>query len=384
MQRQFTIFSQLIKLFPRYQFDRIVKRYAGDKNVRSLSCWTQFIALLFAQFTGRKSLRDLEISFNSHFKRHYHLGCKTITRSSLADANHKRSANIYTASFEHLLQLTGSNIKQVEVLNIIDSTQVILNSKFKWATGQSKNGVKIHVVYDSSQARPIYFDISNIKKNDILAAKELTIAKGSTYIFDRGYYSFSWWNEIDKAGSRFITRLKSNSPLTLLKERKAIDNEEFDVISDSEAFLNERLTSSRKNPYNRSVRVIRVRLKNYSNKEAITIVSNDLKSSAIKLCKLYKQRWQIELFFKWIKQNLKIKSFLGSSENAVKIQVTVAMIAYILSQYLLKLSKAGITLQRFCQLLQTKLMENEYLQNLLNPPPILTSAIPRSQLWFAI
>lgn len=384
MQVKNTIFSQLIKLFPRHEFDRIVNKYNGDKNVRTLSCWNQFVALLFAQFTNRKSLRDLEASFNSHSNRLYHLGCNQIRKSSLAEANNKRSSDIYEEVFNRILSITNVNVNHQEMLHLIDSTQVILNKNFKWAQGQTKNGIKIHVVYDETSAKPTYFNISDIRKNDISAAKELKLMQGTTYVFDRGYYDFQWWSEIDNNNSRFVTRLKGNSPTTTIKERKVIANEEFDIISDCESRLNARLAKTRKNPYDRAVRVIKVKLRGYSNKEPITIVSNDLKSSAIKLCELYKKRWQIELFFKWIKQNLKIKTFLGTSLNAVKTQVVVAMIAYLVGQYALKLSQAEISLQRFYQMIQTNLMEYKYLQNLFCPPPPSTPVNIYPQLSLAL
>lgn len=373
MRFQDSVFNQLIKVVPRHYFERLVKKHKADFRVRKLGCWELFLCLLYAQFTGRRSLRDLELNFNSNRRHFYHLGCRSeIRRSTLADANNTRPAALFEALFRWVVAvgLKGKQKSQADqMVSLLDASTVVLNqTRFGWATGhKGKSGIKLHTVYDLDAEIPTYFEITEARKSDLTTAKTLTYEAGRTYVCDRAYYDFQFWRDLDEAGCWFVIRLKKNSPTQIHRRRKVFKKDRH-ILSDNEVWLNQRLARSRKNPYNKPLREIIVQVE--SHKEPIRIVTNDLKGKARDIADLYKKRWQIELFFKWIKQNLKIKTFLGTSENAVKIQILVAMIAYILLRLLNRRPfLKDIPLLTLARLIETSLMRRISLLELFAAPP---------------
>lgn len=370
---QDSVFNQLIKVIPRYQFDRLADKYKADFRVRKLGCWELFLCLLYAQFTGRRSLRDLELNFNANRRHFYHLGCRSeIRRSTLADANNTRPAVLFEALFQWVVAmgLKGKQKSQADQMaSLVDASTVVLNkTRFGWATGhKGKSGIKLHTVYDLDAEIPTYFEITEARKSDLTTAKKLTYESGRTYVCDRAYYDFQFWRDLDEAGCWFVIRLKKNSP-TQIHRRRRVFKKDRHILSDNEVLLNQRMARSRKNPYNKPLREITVRVE--GQKDPIRIVTNDLKSKARDIADLYKKRWQIELFFKWIKQNLKIKTFLGTSENAVKIQILVAMIAFILLRLLNRRPFfKDIPLLTLARLIETSLMRRISLLDLFVTPP---------------
>jgi len=369
-----TVFSQILKIFPRYKFERIVRKIGSDYRYKTFKSWNHFVAMLFSQFSGRKSLRDIVDSFNSHASSFYHLGCShKIKRSTLADANNKRNARLFEEIFKNLLPLVNRKTfrESTSVIQALDATLINLNKiKFGWALGmKSVGGIKIHTVYDINEQIPTFFEIAHARTNDIEVAKtRLQLIPESTYVFDKGYYCFTWWARLDEAGCRFVTRLKKHTLVDIVEDKKVTGHE---VLSDQIVSLTskrEREGGVRKkpNPYTKPLRKIEIKREG---KEPLVIISNDLKSSAEEISLLYKKRWQIELFFKWIKQNLKIKSFLGRTKNAVKTQVAIAMISYLLIKILQCKNNLSRSLQSLFRLIQTNLMHLKVLIDVLYPPP---------------
>lgn len=366
MKHRNTIFYQLLTFLPRQRFQAMVDRHKGDHRIRTLSCWDQLIALLFGQFSGRQSLRDLEDSFNSKQAHHYHLGTRAIRRSSLSDANHKRPVAIFQETFFYLLEKVRSQFSgkiAAEMVRLIDSTTIDLNrNQFEWAKFRStKAGVKLHTVYDPNAEIPVYFEITHAKVNDRKALTSLPMLSGVTYVVDRAYNDYGWYYTLDQMNSTFIGRMKINARYEVIESR-AIQSDS--MLSDEVIRLN-----SDKAKTDCPIPLRRIVFERPEDKKVLVFISNDLDRPAEEITELYKQRWQIELFFKWIKQNLKIKQFLGRSENAVMIQVLVAMIAYLL----LKLIQLGIrcdfSLQKIARILSLNLTARRTIEALLHPDP---------------
>jgi hypothetical protein len=391
MRFENTVLSGLLKAVPRGQFARLVAVHGSDRGVRRLPSWSQLVALLVAQLGGCRSLRELEALLASQSGSHYHLGIGRVCRSTLAVANAKRSAGLFEALFACLLgRLAGRLPQNVgrEAVRLIDATSIRLSTAvFQWARFSAEyGGVKLHLVYDPVAAVPVYFTITPNKINDITAAKTLPLAPGTTYVMDRGYCDFAFWAKLDAAKCRFVTRLRRPSPTHLVEARPTTD---ATILADRLVRLNPRLSTQRKNPYEGLLREVVVAR---PEGEPLRLVSNDLDATAEEISQLYKRRppgpagpgscgdgaagccrgWEIELFFKWIKQNLKIKRFLGTSENAIRLQIVTALIAYLLIHYAHRLSHAPTSRQRFRQLLRTSLWQRRPISELapLKPPPL--------------
>jgi hypothetical protein len=326
--------------------------------------WSQFTALAYGQLCGAASLREIEGALLSHKARLCHLHARPIKRSTLADANASRPAAVFTGLLAKLLAQAHRGLRRAleETTYLIDSTSLRLSAlSAEWARFSAKLcGAKAHFVLDADAGVPVYLAVTQAKVNDITAAKAMPIEAGATYVFDLGYYDYGWWAALDEAGCRIVTRLKSNTPLEVIEE-KAVPKE-GPVLSDCIGFLPARQAKSRKNPYRDPVREVRVRIETG---KILRILSNDLDASAEEIAALYKRRWEIELFFRWIKQNLKIKSFLGTSENAIRIQIAVALIVYLLLKLAHTAHKEAITLLLFTKLVKANLMQLKRIDRLL-------------------
>ena len=371
MRFKSTIFSKLIKAIPRREFATIVSKYSGDYRVRRMNCWDQMLGMIYNQLSQKTSLRDLELSFNSQYNNFYHLGCNRLKKSTLSDANKNRSYKIYEEVFQKLVsrienQKWPQSKEVTSLIKAIDATVITLNkTQFGWAKGyKNKMGVKVHTVYDLNAEVPVHFEITTANINDITYACKMEIEAKTTYVFDKGYYKFDWWRQIDSKQSYFITPIKKNSPTEIIKEREIKSNK---ILNDTEVRLSERLSHSRKNPYQKLIRKIKV--KREEGKEPLTLLTNDMQRTAEEIADLYKKRWQIELFFKWIKQNLKIKKFLGRSVNALKIQVITAMISFLLIKYFQNNLPFKKSMQTCARLIQSNLMLKKELIDLFSEPP---------------
>jgi IS4 transposase len=233
-----------------------------------------------------------------------------------------------------------------------------------WATFSADVfGAKAHIVYDPQADRPVYFAVTPAKVNDITAAKAMPIEPGMTYVYDLGYYDYGWWAALDNVGCRFVTRLKKNTPLSVVQENRVPENGH--ILSDRIGHLPQRLAGRRHNPLQTAVREICVL--NEAGKR-LRIVTNDLDAPADEIADLYKQRWQIELFFRWVKQTLRIKHFVGTGENAVRIQIAVALIAFLLLRLAQAAQKAVRRPLDFARLVRANLMHRRRIDRLLQPP----------------
>ena len=367
MRHQNSVFHSLLKHVPWHVFARLVEKHQADKGTRTLKTKSQLVALLYSQFDGGISLRSIEAALASHQLRLYHVGAKPVRRSTLSDANSVRPYQLFVELFEHMLGQANRGVRRTlaEAVRLIDSTSVRLSSLSEdWATfSAGVCGAKVHVVYDLNAERPAYFAVTPANVNDITAAKAMPIEPGATYVFDLGYYDYAWWARLDDEGCRIVTRLKSNTPLAVVSENRVAKG--GSILSDRIGHLPARLASSRKNPLQGPVREIRVMTETG---KVLRLLTNDLDAPAEEIAELYKARWQIELFFRWVKQNLKIKHFLGVTENAVRIQIAVAMIAYLI----LRLAQAAQKIVRsphiFIRLVRANLMHRRSIDNLLKPP----------------
>lgn len=370
MLHQNSVFHTLLKLVPWRAFERLVDEHGADKRVRRLTTKDQLIALLYAQFSGAQSLREIEAGLASHAARLYHLGGSEVSRSTLSDANVARPSAVFAGLFAELLAQAGRGLKRKvgEAVYLIDSTGLRLNAlSADWAHfSAGVCGAKLHVIYDPDAERPIYAAVTPAKINDITAAKVMPITEGATYVFDLGYYDYAWWAKLDAAGCRIVTRLKVNTKLNVVAENPVAKGST--ILSDRIGHLPLRMAGNRKNPFEDAVREVRVRIKTG---KVLRILSNDLDAPAQEIADLYKRRWQIELFFRWVKQTLKIGHFLGTSQNAVRIQIAIALIAFLLLRLAHALQKSVDSLLAFTRLVRSNLMFRRPLDRLLEPPPPL-------------
>jgi Transposase DDE domain/Domain of unknown function (DUF4372) len=368
MRHHNTVFHGILNLVPWGVLDRLVDRYQANKRVRRLSTRNQFVAMLYAQLSEAQSLRAVEASFESHATRLYHLGAKEVPRSTLADANAKRSYEVFTGLLSELMgRCERSLARQVaEATYLVDSTSFRLNSlSADWARfSPGVHGVKLHIVYNPDSERPSLAELTPANVNDITVAKLLPIRPGATYVFDLGYYDYGWWAELDAAGCRLVTRLKVNTPLSVTAENETPKGSS--ILSDRIGLLPSRQAKSRRNPFQDPVREIKVRT---GTGKVLRIVTNDLDAPAEEIAELYKCRWQIELFFRWIKHTLKIRHFFGTSENAVRIQIAVALIAFLLLRFAHATQNRLTSLLTFTRLVAQNLMQRRRIDRLLDPPP---------------
>lgn len=367
MPHQNTVFHSLTKYVPWNKFEQLVEKYDADKLSRKLSSKRHFIALLYGQFSGATSLREIVTGMSSHETRLYHSGAAAVKRSTLSDANLERSCQMFAELFAQMLPQAHRGLRRAsaDAVRLIDSTGVRLSSLSDWACFSTDVfGAKVHTIYDPNADRPIYFAVTSANVNDITAAKAMPIEAGATYVYDLGYYDYSWWAAIDDAGARFVTRLKKNTPLTVVHKSRVPRNS--NIVSDHIGHLPARLAASRRNPLQVPVREICVRIETG---RTLRIVTNDLDAPAQDIADLYKQRWQIELFFRWVKQTLRIRHFIGVSENAVRIQVAVALIGFLILRMAQMAQKAIHSPLQFARLVRTNLMLKRPINGLLEPMP---------------
>jgi putative transposase len=329
-------FSGLLKHLPRREFDRAVQNHQADKHRKGFSCWQQLVAMIYAQLQGITSLRALAASFNAHPNHHYHLNCKPIARSTLADANARGNWQVFQALAEALMQQIPGKLREEgkQVLHLIDSTSITLKGPGfdEWTratrTRHTQQGLKLHVVYSASQQAPLKCMMSPPNLNDLNYARDLQLEPGVTYVFDKGYCDYRWWWSLTQQKVYFVTRFKNKTRLEVQSTRAIARAAQGIILKDENVLLtNKNPGGGRKNPYSAALRRIEVAREN---KPPLVLATNDMRSAALKIAQSYKTRWQIELFFKWIKQHLKIKKFLGRSEQAVRIQILTALIAYLL------------------------------------------------------
>jgi Transposase DDE domain/Domain of unknown function (DUF4372) len=366
VRHQNSVLHGLLKHVPWDVFERLVAEHGADFKVRRLTTRDQLVALLYGQLSGASSLREIVVGLESHAARLYHVGAHKVQRSTLSDANRLRPAEVFSDLFAAMAKRLHRGLRRAmaESVYLIDSTHVRLSGlSADWAHySAGVCGAKLHVIYDPDADQPIYIAVSPAKTHDIALAQAMPIEPGATYVFDLGYYDYAWWASMDAAGCRIVTRFKVNTPLEAVAELPI--PEDGAILSDRIGYLPARQARSRRNPFQDPVREVRVTAHNGT---ILRILCNDLDASAQEIADLYKRRWAIELFFRWVKQTLKIRHFLGTSENAVRIQIAVALIAYLL----LRLAQATQTTiaspLAFARLVRANLMHRRRIDRLLNP-----------------
>jgi hypothetical protein len=326
------VFSQIITFLPSRIFNRCVNRFNADKWIKHFTCWNQLLCMMFGQLSNRESLRDLLVCINAHKSKHYHLGFgKTISRSNLAEANEKRNFQVFEMfAYEMIAEAQKSCMPDSDFdLSIksnvyaFDTTVIDLClNVFWWATFRSaKAAVKLHTLLDVKTSIPVFVFITPASVHDVHGLDELTYEKGGYYIMDRGYIDFERLSNIDQHKAYFVIRAKNNLQFTRISSERV--DKSKGIICDQQITLKGFYTHQ---SYDRVLR--RVKFYDAEQKRTFVFLSNNLTLPAIEIAMLYKYRWKIELFFKWIKQHLKIKSFWGTSANAVKTQIYIAIITY--------------------------------------------------------
>ena len=375
MQHQNIVFHGLLKHIPWAVLDRLVKEHNADPDPRGLKTKAHLIAMLYGQLCGARGLREIESSLRSHASKLYHLGGCAVSKSALATANQSRPIEVFAGLLSALMaQLqSGYRRKIGECVRLIDSTSVQLSSlSGDWATfSTGVCGAKAHIVYDPDADQPLYLMVTAANVNDITAAKQMPIEPGATYVFDLGYYDYGWWAALHQAYCRIVTRLKANTPFEVVEDRPVVAGSP--ILSDRIGYLPKRLAASRKNPMSDRVREIRVVIETG---KMLRILTNDLTASAQEIADLYKRRWAIELFFRWVKQTLKINHFLGTSENAVRIQITVALIAFLLLRLAHDANRIVDSPLAFARLIRANLMHRRSIAELLH-----TRSSPKPKPW---
>jgi IS4 transposase len=361
------VMHDLVKHVPWARLDELVAAHGADAAARKLTTKQHFLALLYAQLSGASSLREIETGLSSHESRLYHLGGAPIRRSTLSEANRGRPVAVFSGLLSELMKQAHRRVRQAvkESIYLIDATILPLNGlSADWAefsTGVC--GAKAHVIYDPAADCPIYASVTTRSVNDITAAKDMPIEAGATYVFDLGYYDYAWWAALDAKGCRIVTRFKSHTPLTVTETRPApaIGS----ILSDRVGYLPKRQAKNRKNPFQEPVREITVTIETG---KTLRILTNDLEASAQEIAGLYKRRWAIELFFRWVKQALKIKKFLGTNQNAIRIQIAVALIAFLLLRIAHNVTRSTDSLLTFTRLVKTNLMHRRRIDRLIDTP----------------
>ncbi|MHB0763699.1 IS4 family transposase [Stutzerimonas sp. NM35] len=329
-------FHDLLKALPRGVFERLVNQQGTDRHSRCFTSWDHLVAMLYAHLSGAGSLRELEASFNSQSNHHYHLGTAAIRRSTLAEANGRRSSEVFAQVAQYLMG--GASRQQrregQELLYLLDSTSITLKgSGFDdWTLSdrtRRTQGIKVHVQYAEQAAQPVDCRFSAANINDVEVGQCLDIEPHATYVFDKGYCDYNWWARLNEQQARFVTRFKYNAALTVLETKAIAAADQGVILQDQHVRFTHRYPGGKRlNDYNKPLRQIIVHRPEHE--RPLILATNDLESPAASIAELYRRRWRIELFFKWIKQHLKIKRFLGRSENAVRIQILCALISYLL------------------------------------------------------
>ena len=369
MRYRGSIFGALLKLIDRRQFAAIVDRHDGDTYDKSFDSWTHLVSLICAQLSGASSLRELEAAWQANAHQHYHLGVNQLRRSTLSDANRRRPAAIFIDLFDLLVRQGHGPMRREgsALLRLIDSTPIPLRQLAEWVKWNGRTrGLKLHVVYDPEEDMPEQLSITPANVNDVSFRSEVPIEPGTTYVYDKAYCHYGWWTEIDQAKAFFVTRRKTNAHLRSICRRAigANEGDGFTILSDAEV----KLVKQRRAKLDIPLR--RIRLRRHTDGKTMDLLTNDMTRSAADIAGLYKARWQIELLFRWIKQHLNIRRFLGTSENAVRLQILAAMIAFLLLRIAARLHHITLPAIRFAQLVGPALFLRKPINRIDKPPEV--------------
>lgn len=364
-----TILSQILKCIPRHEFESLAKEHHAGRKFRTATRWSQFVSLTMAQLSGRSSLRDIVDNMSAQAHRLYHLGSAKLSRSNLSRINENKPYALYEALFGKLLArcqrvTPDHNFKFDHPLYSLDASTIdVCLSAFPWADFRTTKGaVKLHVGLNHAGYLPEFVTITEGKKHDVTVGRMFNFPKGSIVAIDKGYNDYSWYNQLTDKGIFFVTRLKSNAKYRIVQRQPVLKSKGLTCDQTIEFTAGK---ASKECP---------ILLRRIGYRDAVTdkkyvFLTNNFTLSAKTIADIYKARWQVELFFKWIKQNLKIKSFVGTSKNAVMTQIWIAMCVYLLIAFLKFQSGLTKTMQQILRLLQLNLFDKRELMSLLRGDP---------------
>ncbi|MCZ2147954.1 MAG: IS4 family transposase [Bryobacterales bacterium] len=381
MIRVSSIFSQLLQFFPRLEFEALVRKHAAERHARGFTCWQQFVAMLFCQLAYAQSLREICGGLAALEGKLRHLGVMDCPKTTtLSYANAHRPWQLYRALFEQTLARcqaeaaarTKRRFRFKHKLLSLDSSMVELCAEvFDWAQyKRTKGALKLHLVLDHDGFLPCYAVITEGKTADVTVARTIDFAPGTLVVFDRGYSDYDWWLKLTRSDVHFVTRLKDSARYGIVECRPVVEG--TNIIRD-EVIL---LTSQQE--IGPEARLRRIELWVEEKEETMVLLTNNLKLAASTIARIYRDRWQVELFFKALKQGLKVKTFVGTSENAVQIQIWTALIAILVLKYLQLKSTFGWSLSNMVALLRQQLFVYRDLWTWLNdpyqaPPPLVAA-----------
>lgn len=365
-----TVFAQLLKFVPRHEFETLANQHHCGHSFRTASRWSQFVTLAMAQLAGRSSLRDIVENISAQAHRLYHLGSAKLTRSNLSRINKDKPYALYEALFGKLLSrcqgmAPGHDFRFNNPLYSLDASTVDLClSAFPWADFRTTKGaIKLHVGLNHAGYLPEFVTITDGKTSDIEAGRVVEFPRGSMVAIDRGYNDYAWYKQLTGRGIFFVTRLKSNAKTRVVSRRPVLSSK--GLSSDQTIEFTGALTA-KKCP----IQLRRIGYRDPETGKHYVFLTNNFKLAAKTIADIYKARWQVELFFKWIKQNLKIKSFVGTSKNAVMTQIWIALCVYLLLAFIKFQSKLKKSMQQILRLLQLNLFEKRDLMALLRGDPL--------------
>jgi hypothetical protein len=382
MSHASTVFSQLLRLVSRHEFQSLANEHHKGQALRKISRWDQFTSLIMAQLSGRHSLRDIEANMNAQTGSHYHLGVRRIAKSSLARVNENQPYTLFEALFEKLVSRCRGRSPQHKFrfknpLYSLDSSLIDLSlAIFPWADhNRSKAAMKLHVGLDHGGHFPAFATITDGVRHDVPVGREFDFPKGSVVVIDKGYTDYGWYKQLTEKGIFFVTRQRTNAKYRVIERREVNRNQ--GITSDQVIELTGLQLKNKAMP-----RLRRIGYRDADSGKHYVYLTNHFKLSARTIADVYKDRWQVELFFKAIKQNLKIHAFVGNSRNAVLTQIWIALCTYLILSYLKFLSKTGWSEQRILRLLQANLFSKKDLMALIRPsPPANLDRTPQMALW---
>lgn len=369
MNKTRMVFAQMQQLISTFHFKKAVKEYRADKNVRTFSTWNLLQVMMFSHITQKRSLRDICTGLQSVRNHWYHIGLGSVSRNNLSHSLSKRSHEVFENTFYHLLsrfqhafsERKDNRFRFKNNIKAIDSTSISLcMSLYAWASYRStKSGIKVHTMYDVKKRIPDFMVITDGRSHDHTVVKQMPIEENTIYVLDRGYLCFQTLEKIDKKGAFFVTRTKSNTRFRTISRKKPIG----DGILRDDCII---FTGQKAKDYPHVLRLVRYR--DPETKKQFSFIANNMDLSARTIASIYKSRWDIELFFKWVKQNLKVKTFIGTSENAVRIQIWTAAIVYLVMEYIRFCSRTCFALIDVFRIIGTNIFSDRAIDGLLMVP----------------
>ena len=360
------VFAQFLSLLSRYEFQRVVNKYQGDYRTKNFKCWDQMACMVLAHIRQENSLRDIDIVLNAHANKLYHIGIKQCPESTLAEANERRDYRIYEEFAKSLMHRASREYAQTELALEVDNAVYALDasiidltlSLFPWAKfRKTKGAIKLHAMIDLRGNIPAFLTITDGKVHDVKVAPLVPIEPEGIYVVDRGYVDFAWLWSVHQTGAFFVTRLKKSLNWTRVVSHPV--DKSIGLRCDQEVLLS---SLRLKNLYPNRLR--RISFRDETQNRTLVFLTNNFTLPSETIATLYKARWEIELFFKWIKQNLRVKTFYGTSPNAVKIQIWIAMIVYLKLAILKERYHLEPSLSKLLHFLEVNLFERKSLINI--------------------